>query len=416
MSRIEAQAMDFGMPSDLVRESTFHHHSASAHSMNHFNSPPERRPSLGHPFTAYASNAMMPRTFGVNDYAPDGIPSSAVGVVDSWPNTNRHAPSLTAHAQNPSAPNPQAFSVHQLHPSARQRATTYSTHNSYSIPAPQDDPRDYRRFSPPRPPNSSLGSPPNIPSVPVEPQSQPAAPSSTTPISRSTLWWGDLEPWMDEEYAKQVCGLMGWNTADIKVPSPVDTAQGAQANNPGYCFLTFSSPAQAAAVLAQVNGNGSNPVIMPNSTRPFTLNWASSIPSSALTTSMHPPSATPGQPFQKEYSIFVGDLAPEASNSDLVAVFRNPVLGLRNDREPKFIRPFLSCKSAKIMLDPATGVSKGYGFVRYTGHRSLLCFLESDAPDRFTDEADQQRALVEMHGLYCLSRPSELPYYHDYVQ
>ena len=26
---------------------------------------------------------------------------------------------------------------------------------------------------------------------------------------------------------------------------------------------------------------------------------------------------------------------------------------------------------------------------------------------RFTDEADQQRALIEMHGLYCLSRPSK---------
>ncbi|KAJ7756147.1 hypothetical protein B0H16DRAFT_1689891, partial [Mycena metata] len=59
--------------------------------------------------------------------------------------------------------------------------------------------------------------------------------------------------------------------------------------------------------------------------------------------------------YPKEYSIFVGDLAPETSNSDLVAVFRNPVLGLRNDRAPKFIRPFVSCKSAKIMLDPVTG-------------------------------------------------------------
>ncbi|KAJ7874177.1 hypothetical protein B0H14DRAFT_3555565 [Mycena olivaceomarginata] len=56
-------------------------------------------------------------------------------------------------------------------------------------------------------------------------------------------------------------------------------------------------------------------------------------------------------------------------------VFRDPVLGLRNDRTPKFICPFPSCKSAKIMLDPATGVSRGYGFVR------------------FADEADQQRAL-----------------------
>ncbi|KAI0035164.1 hypothetical protein K488DRAFT_43949, partial [Vararia minispora EC-137] len=89
----------------------------------------------------------------------------------------------------------------------------------------------------------------------------------------------------------------------------------------------------------------------------------------------------PAQPISKEYSIFVGDLAPEASNSDLVAVFRNP---------PKFIRPFLSCKSAKIMLDPVTGISRGYGFVR------------------FTEEADQQRALIEMHGLYCLSRPMRI--------
>ncbi|KAJ7889312.1 hypothetical protein B0H14DRAFT_2336802, partial [Mycena olivaceomarginata] len=94
--------------------------------------------------------------------------------------------------------------------------------------------------------------------------------------------------------------------------------------------------------------------------------------------------------FAKEYSIFVGDLAPETSNSDLVAVFRNPVLGLRNDHAPKFIRPFASCKSAKIMIDPVTRMSRGFGFVR------------------FTDDADQQRALIEMQGLYCLSRPMRI--------
>ena len=133
---------------------------------------------------------------------------------------------------------------------------------------------------------------------------------------------------------------------------------------------------------------------MPNSTKPFVLNWASSTSPTPIAQSFSATTPTTNatnnqnQP-QKEYSIFVGDLAPETSNSDLVAVFRNPVLGLRNDRAPKFIRPFYSCKSAKIMLDPVTGVSRGYGFVR------------------FTDEADQQRALIEMHGLYCLSRPSK---------
>ncbi|KAI0306902.1 hypothetical protein B0F90DRAFT_1813755 [Multifurca ochricompacta] len=217
-----------------------------------------------------------------------------------------------------------------------------------------------------------------------------APPSSTSPLTPSSLWWGELEPWMDEEYAKQVCGLMGWDPISIKVPHPPpDSLTGQQANNPGYCFLTFPTPAHAASVLAQINNNGSGtPITMPNSNKPFLLNWASSTP---IPPSLPPPGfTTQQQQHAKEYSIFVGDLAPEASNSDLVAVFRNPVLGLRNDREPKFIRPFLSCKSAKIMLDPVTGVSRGYGFVR------------------FTDEADQQRALIEMHGLYCLSRPMRI--------
>lgn len=173
---------------------------------------------------------------------------------------------------------------------------------------------------------------------------------------------------MDEEYAKQVCSLMGWDSAGIKVPHPApDPVTGQQANNPGYCFLTFPTPAHAASVLSQVKSSGQGmPLIMPNSSKPFVMNWASSVTSTPVSSTFPAAGAyIPSAPhYEKEYSIFVGDLAPEASNSDLVAVFRNPVLGLRNDREPKFIRPFLSCKSAKIMLDPVTGVSRGYGFVR----------------------------------------------------
>ena len=209
--------------------------------------------------------------------------------------------------------------------------------------------------SPPTVPNAQVGSLPS--------------PSSATP-PRSTLWWGELEPWMDEEYAKQVCNLMGWDPMSIKVPRPApDPLTGRQANNPGYCFLTFPSQVHAAAVLQQVNTttNG-NALTMPNSSKPFTMNWASSVPTAPLSVPFNAPTVSiPGAQnpnYPKEYSIFVGDLAPEVSNSDLVAVFRNPVLGLRNDREPRFIRPFLSCKSAKIMLDPVTGVSRGYGFVR----------------------------------------------------
>ena len=42
------------------------------------------------------------------------------------------------------------------------------------------------------------------------------------------------------------------------------------------------------------------------------------------------------------------------------------------------------------MTDPISGMSRGYGFVR------------------FADEADQQRALNEMQGVYCGNRPMRI--------
>ncbi|KAJ7712481.1 hypothetical protein B0H16DRAFT_564951 [Mycena metata] len=353
--------------------------------------------------------------------------------------------------------------------------------------------------------------------------------SMNTHGAGTTLLWTSLEPWMDAEYARQVCALLRWDAGVWVPPNPPSNhlatgGGGSGANNPGYAVLTFSSREGAERAVAMVNPptSGGPPMTMPNSARAFVLGWAPAgvvvplssnsannanasynsnnsnnsnlitnannasgggvnagaypnayptnatanangpgvlSPTSPLSpttmhgggggggggggvyASMHAPASPPssaigsmgavggvgangivgmtmnngvngicvgggvgvgvgvsaggsgggGNPqYPKEYSIFVGDLAPETSNSDLVAVFRNPVLGLRNDRAPKFIRPFVSCKSAKIMLDPVTGVSRGYGFVR------------------FTDEGDQQRALIEMHGLYCLSRPMRI--------
>lgn len=50
----------------------------------------------------------------------------------------------------------------------------------------------------------------------------------------------------------------------------------------------------------------------------------------------------------------------------------------------------MSCKSAKIMTDPNTGMSRGYGFVR------------------FSDESEQLRALSEMQGIPCGNRPMRI--------
>ncbi|KAG8960116.1 RRM protein [Tulasnella sp. 419] len=220
----------------------------------------------------------------------------------------------------------------------------------------------------------------------------PTTTPSNTTASRpsSTLWFGDLEPWMDIEWFNKLCALMGWENVVIKIPQP---------NTLGHCFMTFPNPSYAAAVLAQFE---SRPMLMPGTKKLFNVNWANIHGESAnesgassqlnIDTTMTNGASGSGNMFNggPEYSIFVGDLAPETTNADLVAVFRDPTLGLRSDREPRFIRPFTSCKSAKIMVDPVTGVSKGYGFVR------------------FSEEVDQQRALIEMQGLYCLTRPMRI--------
>ncbi|KAJ6151823.1 hypothetical protein N7470_006951 [Penicillium chermesinum] len=130
-------------------------------------------------------------------------------------------------------------------------------------------------------------------------------------------------------------------------------------SNAGYCFVDFSSPAAAAKALS-LNGTP-----MPNTNRVFKLNWATGGGLADRSRDDRGP----------EYSIFVGDLGPEVNEYVLVSLFQSR---------------FPSCKSAKIMTDPISGMSRGYGFVR------------------FSDENDQQRALTEMQGVYCGNRPMRI--------
>jgi hypothetical protein len=85
--------------------------------------------------------------------------------------------------------------------------------------------------------------------------------NTNNPIAPPTaLLWTDLEPWMDAEYARQVCALMRWD-AGVLVPPPSsngfssNAASGPNAthpNNAGYAVLSFASAGAAAAALAQV--------------------------------------------------------------------------------------------------------------------------------------------------------------------
>ena len=151
-------------------------------------------------------------------------------------------------------------------------------------------------------------------------------------------------------------------------------------SNAGYCFVDFTTPAAASKALSY-NGQP-----IPGSSRPFKLNWASGgglqdrryarkrehssrLEHLGFISTDHSISR---EERPAEHSIFVGDLGPEVNEFVLVSLFQNR---------------FPSCKSAKIMTDPITGVSRGYGFVR------------------FSEQHDQERALSEMQGVYCGNRP-----------
>ncbi|KAH0606710.1 uncharacterized protein H6S33_003544 [Morchella sextelata] len=169
--------------------------------------------------------------------------------------------------------------------------------------------------------------------------------------AKTTLWMGELEPWIDEAFVRNIWFQMG-------EPVNVKMIRDKFSGNAGYCFVDFNSPAAAAKALT-LNGNA-----IPGSARPFKLNWASGGGLADRRDDRGP-----------EFSIFVGDLGPEVNEYVLVSLFQSR---------------FPSCKSAKIMTDPVSGMSRGYGFVR------------------FSEELDQQRALSEMQGVYCGNRPMRI--------
>ena len=126
----------------------------------------------------------------------------------------------------------------------------------------------------------------------------------------------------------------------------------------GYGFIEFVSHAAAERILQTYNGT-----LMPGTELTFRLNWAS------FGIGERRPDAGP------EHSIFVGDLAPDVTDYLLQETFR---------------AQYPSVRGAKVVTDPNTGRSKGYGFVK------------------FSDEAERNRAMTEMNGVYCSTRPMRI--------
>ncbi|WVZ23816.1 hypothetical protein V8G54_002360 [Vigna mungo] len=182
-----------------------------------------------------------------------------------------------------------------------------------------------------------------------QPTSSPAASSDEI----RTIWLGDLHHWMDENYLHNCFAHTG-EVVSAKVIRNKQTGQ-----SEGYGFVEFYSRATAEKVLQNYNGT-----MMPNTDQAFRLNWATFSAGDRRSSD-----AT------SDLSIFVGDLAIDVTDAML---------------QETFASRFSSIKGAKVVIDSNTGRSKGYGFVR------------------FGDENERTRAMTEMNGVYCSSRPMRI--------
>jgi len=135
----------------------------------------------------------------------------------------------------------------------------------------------------------------------------------------ATLHLGDLDVWMDEAYVRECCALMGWDAV-----SAIKMSRGASPAS-GYCFLTFPTTADAQRALQRFNSQP--PMLMPRSGRTFKLNWGTGLPGL--------------QPrWDGEFSVFVGDLAREVGEADLMVRPARPLVR----------RPLGPCRSEEDLI------------------------------------------------------------------
>ncbi|EDO17076.1 hypothetical protein Kpol_530p46 [Vanderwaltozyma polyspora DSM 70294] len=145
-----------------------------------------------------------------------------------------------------------------------------------------------------------------------------------------------------------------------------------QLHHAGYCFVEFQNQEDAQYALSlnsnpipNILSDSNNLYTNPTGKRNFRLNWASG---ATLQSSI---------PVTPEFSLFVGDLSPTATEADLLSLFQ---------------QQYRSVKTVRVMTDPITGASRCFGFIR------------------FGDQDERKRALSEMNGVWCQGRPLRVAY------
>mmetsp|Transcript_8504 Transcript_8504/g.24005 ORF Transcript_8504/g.24005 Transcript_8504/m.24005 type:complete len:418 (+) Transcript_8504:49-1302(+) len=172
-----------------------------------------------------------------------------------------------------------------------------------------------------------------------------------------TLWMGEIENWMDENYVHQMITATGYQPALVRLIRDKSTGLPA-----GYGFIDFPTREMAQAV---VDGWSGKPVPgVPG--KVYRINWSSQ--------SAGQGGGGGNTSSGETHSIYVGDLDHNADETQLRRIFSK----------------YNSMKEVKIITDPVTGAPKGYGFVR------------------FSDPMERDQALAEMQGQIIGTRPIKL--------
>jgi len=168
-----------------------------------------------------------------------------------------------------------------------------------------------------------------------------------------TLWVGDIETWMDEASLANIFARTG-AVANVKVIRDKKTGMSL-----GYGFVEFTNHRSAQEVLISLNGT-----TVPGTNKKLKLNWgvmSTSNKSAQPTATTATPNANlkaptaqqqqQQQPQGPEHSIYVGELGHSVDENVLVEFFS---------------QRYRTVTGAKMIVDPVTRQSKGYGFVKFS--------------------------------------------------
>ena len=159
--------------------------------------------------------------------------------------------------------------------------------------------------------------------------------------TESTLWMGDIEPWMTSELIQNAFIEYGLNPSGIKMIK--DHKSNITRN---YCFINFETMTEANKALIYLNGK-----IIPKTNTNFRLNWAN-------------------KHCEMNRNLYIGNLSEDFDDIQLFNIFKEKYPNIHH---------------VSIMTD--NGKSKGYGFIQ------------------FTDKNDYDKCLKEMDGYILKGKP-----------